>query len=293
MNTSSPRNLARRLVLIHAVLLFVLVLAATLSPDPRVTRASAKYYATILIGAFVLAQASLLGLWLTFGIAAWWRRLGSVMLAVALIGFLLTPINNTDAETHSLVIRFVSVFGGLATVCTIMFIAFMAAGHRRWRFLTISELVDTEPRLLRFSVFHLLAITTIVAILLAFINFVRSESGGDTSVLASTLLINGFLVFVLIVCMISAVRASLARNAHVLRMALVAGFALLLGIIPALAMEIPIEFMMVWPMMTLLPPLIVMVTLLPLRTKRIRLIVSRDSARGNSAPCGTGGDKSN
>lgn len=191
-----------------------------------------------------------------------------VAVAVTYIAVVLMPVG--EVEYDSVVARYLVSLAMSASVTGVMILAFLVAARRRWRVGNAAESVTKGRRFFQFSIYHLLAITTGIAILMAFFVWMVSEKSDDATIV---LVVNGFLIFVLVLTVISAVRASLGTVSPLPYLCFVCILAVLLGLIPCVTLRIPAELFIVWPLFTTLPPLIVMASLLPLRASGIRLMV--------------------
>jgi hypothetical protein len=189
-------------------------------------------------------------------------------LAVTYIAVILMPVG--DVQYASVLARFVFVLVTSASMTGVMLVAFLIASRRRWHIGRASESVATGRQPFQFSLYQLHAITTVAAILMA---FAVSMASGRNDNAVGVLVVNGFMVFVTTLTVISAVRASLGTRSSLPRLCIVFMLAVLLGIIPCLALRISAALFVVYPLFTTLPPLIVMASLLPLRASGIRLTV--------------------
>ena len=257
MNASPCRRAVLRLILVHAACLPILVLLVIALPESNVAKITGQFLVKILLLALAFAQFSLLGFWGALGAGAWRRRMCQVAVAVSYIAAVLIP--GQEVAFDSVFVAFLALLAMSASITGVMILAFLIAARRRWRIGDASESVTQGRRSFQFSIFQLHAITTVIAILMA--------------IAVSMGVVYGFLIFVLMLTVISAVRASLGMGSPLPRLCFVCILAVLLGLIPSLALRIPAEFFIVSPLITTLPPLIVIASLLPLRAIGIRLMV--------------------
>jgi hypothetical protein len=222
----------------------------------------------ILLADLMFAQFSLLGFWAVLGAGVWWRRMCHVAVAVIYIAAVSIPLD--EVKYDSVFARFLTPLATSASITGVMILAFLIALRRRWRIGNASESVAEGRHPSQFSIFHLHALTTIVAILTAFFVSMASETNNGV---VEVLVVNGFVIFVLMLTVISAVRASLGTASLLPRLCFVCVLAVVLGLIPSLALRASAELFIVWPLITTLPPLFVMASLLSLRASGTRLMV--------------------